>query len=72
MGEPESEAKVVLQPTQVSEKVYSLENISTNPTIATDSVAEKQKGKRGRKKKSDTILSARKDFEFIWKLTTIS
>ena len=72
MGEPESEAKVVLQPTQVSERVYSLENISTNPTIATDSVAEKPKGKRGRKKKSDTILSVRKDFEFIWKLTTIS
>ena len=65
MSELEADANVILQPKLVLERVNSSENISTIPTNATDSVAEKPKSKKGRKKKSDTILSVRKVFEFF-------
>ena len=65
MSELEADANVVLQPKLVLERVNSSENISTIPTNATDSVAEKPKSKKGRKKKSDTILSVRKVFDFF-------
>ena len=65
MSELEADANVVLQPKLVLERINSSENISTIPTNATDSVAEKPKIKKGRKKKSDTILSVRKVFKFF-------
>ena len=55
MSELEADANVVLQPKLVLERVNSSENIST----------EKPKIKKGRKKKSDTILSVRKVFKFF-------
>ena len=64
MGEPEA-TNVVLQPKLVLERVNSSENLSNIPTSASDSIADKPKSKRGRKKKSDTILSAREAFEFL-------
>jgi len=55
MSEPEAGANV--QPKLVLERVKSTENLSSIPQSANDSVTEKPKSKRGRKKKSDTILS---------------
>ena len=52
MSESDANADNVLQPTVVVERVNSAENLSTIPAI--DS---KPKSKKGRKKKSDTILS---------------
>ena len=63
MSEPEGGANV--QPKLVLEKVKSTENLSSIPQSANDSVTEKPKSKRGRKKKSDTILSVRKAFDFF-------
>jgi len=51
MSESDANVDNVLQPTRVVERVNSTENLSTIP--ATDS---KPKSKKGRKKKSDTIL----------------
>ena len=65
MSEPEAGANV--QPKLVLERVKSTENLSSIPQSANDSVTEKPKSKRGRKKKSDTILSVRKAFEFFIK-----
>ena len=50
MSELEADANVVLQPKLVLERVDSSENISTIPTNATDSVAEKPKSKKIAKK----------------------
>lgn len=69
MSEPEADANV--QPKLVLERVKSTENLSSIPQSATDSVTEKPKSKRGRKKKSDTILSVRKAFEFFIKSNLI-
>ena len=60
MSESDANADNVLQPTVVVERVNSAENLSTIP--ATDS---KPKSKKGRKKKSDTILPDRKVFECL-------
>ena len=67
MGDSEADKNDVLQPTVAIERVKSLENIgkSVPPSTATDAIGEKSKSKRGRKKKSDTILSDRLVFEYF-------
>ena len=67
MSDSEADTKEVLQPTVTVERVKSLEIIgqSVTPSTATDAIGEKPKSKRGRKKKSDTILSDRIVFEYF-------
>ena len=67
MGDSEADKNDVLQPTVAIERVKSLENIgkSVTPSTATDAIGEKPKSKRGKKKKSDTILSDRIVFEYF-------
>ena len=67
MGDSEADTIDVSQPTAVAERVKSLENIgkSVNSSTTTDTIGEKTKSKRGRKKKSDTVLSDRIVFEYF-------